>query len=92
MKCPHCGKDTREPPTQHGDAELTKELHHYIRTYTARTGQGMPSHHMFLWLRSRAPAHSHRDLIDLMIKAGMARSEIAGGVIVYWAKDYNQAY
>jgi energy-coupling factor transporter ATP-binding protein EcfA2 len=73
-----------------GDAELTKELHHYIRTHTARTGQGVPSHHIFLWLRSRAPAHSHRDLVDLMLKAGMVRSEISGGVIVYFAKDHDK--
>jgi energy-coupling factor transporter ATP-binding protein EcfA2 len=73
-----------------GDAELTKELHHYIRTHTARTGQGVPAHHIFLWLRSRAPAHSHRDLVDLMLKAGMVRSEISGGVIVYFAKDHDK--
>lgn len=89
MKCPHCGKDTRDSP-EPNDIELTQELHHYIRMRNIRAGQGIPSHHIFLWLRSRAPAHSHRDLIDLMIKAGMLRSEVAGGVIVYYAKDHDR--
>lgn len=90
MKCPHCGKDTRDPPSTR-NTELTKELHHYIRTHNVRTGQGIASHHIFLWLRSRAPAHSHRELIDLMVKSGMIRSELNGGVITYYAKDHDQA-
>jgi hypothetical protein len=85
-QCPHCGKII----VADDGAGLTQELHHYIRTHNARTGQGVPAHHIFLWLRSRAPAHSHRDLINLMIKAGMMRSEVAGSVVVYWAKDHDR--
>jgi hypothetical protein len=28
--------------------------------------------------------------VDLMVKAGMIRSEVSGGVVVYWAKYHDR--